>query len=192
MLELFTKSRIRKKIILLLLYNPNKELYLSEIAKKVGTSPGTAQRELNRLLRIDFVRFKKKGNLSIYTLNKRYSLLKEVESIIKKTFGAEVELKKELSSIPQIAFAFLFGSYVKGGFKSDSDIDLFVVGDVDENKVFNAVQGVEMIIGREINYHIASKNEFVKKLRANYFHREITEKVILLIGNEHEFKRLIK
>lgn len=192
MLELFTKSKIRKRIILLFLYNPNKELYLSEIAKKVGTSPGTAQRELNRLLRIDFIRFKKKGNLSIYALNKRYSLLKEVESIVKKTFGVEVELKRELSSIPQITFAFLFGSYVKGGFKSDSDIDLFVVGDVDEDKVFNAVQEVEAIIGREINYHISGKSEFIKKCRTNYFHKEITGKVILLIGNEHEFKRLIK
>lgn len=192
MLELFTKSKIRKKIILLFVYNQKKEFYLSEIAKKAGTSPGTAQRELNRLLEIDFIKFKKKGNLSIYSLNKRYSLLKEIESIVKKTFGIEVELKKELSSIPQITFAFLFGSYVKGGFDSDSDIDLFVVGDVNENRVFKAAQNIEEIVGREIIYHIASEDEFIKKVRANYFHREVTKKVILLIGNEDEFRRLIK
>jgi len=192
MLELFTKSKIRQRIILLFVYNQNKEFYLSEIAKIVRTSAGTAQRELNKLLRTDFINFKKKANLSIYMLNNRYSLLKEVESIVKKTSGIEVELKKELSRINNIYFAFLFGSYVKGGFKSDSDIDLFVIGEVDEDQVFKAVQKVEEIVRREINYHIANKSEFSKKKKTSYFYKEIVESFILLIGDEHEFRRLIK
>jgi len=191
MLDLFTKSKIRQKIILLFIYNQNKEFYLSEIAKIVKTSAGTAQRELNKLLQSDFLVFKKKAILSIYRLNNRYSLLKEVESIIKKTFGIEVELKNELSKINKTAFAFLFGSYVKGGFKSDSDVDLFIIGEVDDDQVFKAVKKVEEIVGREINYHIASKSEFYKKKKTSYFHKEIIEKYDLLIGDEHEFRKLI-
>ena len=192
MLNLFTKSKIRQRMILLFIYNQNKEFYLSEIAKMVRTSVGTAQRELNRLLHNDLILFKKKANLNIYALNKHYSLLKEVESIVKKTVGIEIELKKELSGINKISFAFLFGSYVRGGFKSDSDIDLFVIGEVDEDKVFRAVQKVEEFIGREINYHIASKRDFFEKKEKNYFYKEIVGNIILLIGDEHEFRRLIK
>lgn len=192
MLELFTKSKIRQKMILLFVYNQNKEFYLSEIAKLVKTSAGTAQRELNRLLHSDLINFKKKANLNIYALNKHYSLLKEVESIVRKTFGIEIELKKELSRIKNISFAFLFGSYVKGGLKSDSDIDLFVIGEFDEDQVFKAVRKVEEIIGREINYHIASKREFSEKKKMNYFYKEIAGNFILLIGDEYEFRRLIK
>jgi predicted nucleotidyltransferase len=192
MLDLFTKSKIRKRIILLFLYNQNKEFYLSEIARLVGTSPGTAQRELNKLLSIDFILFKKKANLSFYKLNKRYPLLKEVESIVRKTFGIEVELKKELSPIENISFAFLFGSYVKGGFKSDSDIDLFVIGEIDNDQVFYATQKVEGIVNREINYHTASKKEFLQKKNADYFYKEIVKNHILLVGNEDEFRRLVE
>jgi len=192
MLELFTKSRIRQRIILLFVYNQNKEFYLSEIAKIVRTSAGTAQRELNKLLHSDFIIFKKKANLNIYILNTHYSLLKEIESIVKKTLGIEVELKKELSRIDNISFAFLFGSYVKGGFKSDSDIDLFIIGEVDEDQVFKAVQKVEEIVRREINYHIANKTEFLKKKKSNYFYKEIVESFTLLIGDDDEFRRLIK
>jgi len=192
MLELFTKSRIRQRIILLFVYNQNKEFYLSEIAKIVRTSAGTAQRELNKLLHSDFIIFKKKANLNIYILNTHYSLLKEIESIVKKTLGIEVELKKELSRIDDISFAFLFGSYVKGGFKSDSDIDLFIIGEVDEDQVFKAVQKVEEIVRREINYHIANKTEFLKKKKSNYFYKEIVESFTLLIGDDDEFRRLIK
>ena len=192
MLELFTKSRIRQRIILLFVYNQNKEFYLSEIAKIVRTSAGTAQRELNKLLHSDFIIFKKKANLNIYILNTHYSLLKEIESIVKKTLGIEVELKKELSRIDNISFAFLFGSYVKGGFKSDSDIDLFIIGEVDEDQVFKAVQKVEEIVRREINYHIANKTEFLKKKKSNYFYKEIVESFTPLIGDDDEFRRLIK
>lgn len=192
MLELFTKSKIRQRIILLFIYNQNEEFYLSEIAKRVKTSAGTAQRELNRLLRNDLIIFKKKANLNLYALNKNYSLLKEIESIVKKTFGIEIELKKGLSGVKNISFAFLFGSYVKDGFKSDSDIDLFIIGEVDEEQAFDAVQKVEENIGREINYHIINRKEFLQKKRTNYFYEEIVENFILLKGDEREFRRFIK
>jgi len=192
MLELFTKSKIRQRIILLFIYNQNEEFYLSEIAKRVKTSAGTAQRELNRLLRNDLIIFKKKANLNLYALNKNYSLLKEIESIVKKTFGIEIELKKGLSGVKNISFAFLFGSYVKDGFKSDSDIDLFIIGEVDEEQAFDAVQKVEENIGREINYHIINRKEFLQKKRTNYFYEEIVENFILLKGDEREFRKFIK
>jgi len=192
MLELFTKSKIRQRIILLFIYNQNEEFYLSEIAKRVKTSAGTAQRELNRLLRNDLIIFKKKANLNLYALNKSYSLLKEIESIVKKTFGIEIELKKGLSGVKNISFAFLFGSYVKDGFKSDSDIDLFIIGEVDEEQAFDALQKVEENIGREINYHIINRKEFLQKKRTNYFYEEIVENFILLKGDEREFRRFIK
>lgn len=192
MLNLFTKSKIRKNIILLFLYNQNREFYLSEIAKIVGTSAGTAQRELNKLLENDFIIFKKKANLSIYALNTRYSLLEEVESIVKKTMGIEVELTKELKKLKNISYAFLFGSYVNGGFKSDSDIDLFVIGEVNDDQLYQAVHKVEDTIGREINYHIATQSEFSQKKKSNYFYNEIIKSYSLLVGNEREFKKLIK
>jgi len=192
MLELFTKSKIRKRIILLFIYNQNTEFYLSEIARMVNTSAGTAQRELNRLLNIDFIIFRKRANLNIYMLNKKYSLIEEVKAIVRKTFGVEVELRKELSKIINITSAFLFGSYVKGEFKSESDLDLFVIGEMDEDQVFKAVQKVENLIGKEINYHIADKSEFSKKCKNSFFHKEIIQNYILLIGSEDEFRRLVE
>jgi len=192
MIDFITKSKIRKKIILLFLYNQNREFYLSEIAKLVGTSPGTAQRELNRLLAGDFISFKKKANLSIYSLNKRYSLLKELEAIVNKTFGIEVMLKNGLETIDSIDYAFIFGSFVKGKFKSESDIDLFIIGAVEEGQILNVVQRIENSIAREINYHLADKDDFLRKTKDNYFYREILQDHILLIGNEDEFKKFIE
>ena len=192
MIDFLTKSKIRKKIILLFLYNQKREFYLSKVAKIVGTSPGTAQRELNRLLASDFISFKKKANLSIYSLNKSYTLLKEVETIVNKTFGIEVMLKNGLRMIDNIDYAFIFGSFVKGGFRSESDIDLYIIGEVEEDQILNVVQRIENCIAREINYHLADSDDFLSKTKDNYFYREILRDYVLLVGNKDEFKKFIE
>lgn len=192
MLDILSKSKIRKKIILSFVYNQGKEFYLSEIARRAKTSAGTAQRELNRLLAQDFITFRKRGNLNIYRLNESYSLLKEIESIVRKTFGIEVEFGTELSKVKGVQFAFLFGSYAKGGLKSDSDIDLFIIGTPEEDDVFNAVRKVEDSVGREINYHLADKAEFAEKSKRNSFYREILDRPLMLVGKEDELKQIIR
>jgi predicted nucleotidyltransferase len=85
----------------------------------------------------------------------------------------------------------LFGSYVKGGLKSDSDIDLFIIGAPKEDDVFNAVRKVEDSVGREINYHLADEAEFSEKSRRNPFYREILKGPLMLIGKEDELKEII-
>ena len=156
------------------------------------TSAGTTQRELNKLLDLDFITFRKKGNLNIYKLNQSYSLLRESEAIVRKTFGIEVELRNELSKIRGVQFAFLFGSYAKGILKSDSDIDLFIIGTPDEDDVYKAVRSVEDLVGREINYHLADEAEFAMKSRANSFYREVLTRPLMLVGKENELKELIR
>ncbi len=96
MLEILGKSKIRQKIILTFVYNRGKEFYLSEIARMVKTSAGTTQRELNRLMSQDLITFRKRGNLNIYRLNESYTLLDEIESIVRKTIGIEAQLADEL------------------------------------------------------------------------------------------------
>jgi predicted nucleotidyltransferase len=192
MFEILGRSKIRKKIILLFVYNQRKEFYLSEVARHVKTSAGTAQRELNKLLNRDFVTFRKRGNLNIYRLNERYPLLREIEAIVRKTFGIEAELADDLRKVKGVEFAFLFGSYAKGGLKSDSDIDLFIIGTPEEDDVYRAVEKIEDSAGREINYHLADKAEFTRKSKTCSFYKEILARPLMLVGKENELKDLMR
>lgn len=192
MLEILGRSRIRKKIILLFVYNQRKDFYLSEIARQVKTSAGTTQRELNKLLAQDFIGFKKRGNLNIYRLNESYPLLREIEAIVRKTFGIEAELRSELGKMKGVNFAFLFGSFVEGSFKSDSDIDLFIIGPADEDSVYKTVQKVEDSVGRDINYHLADEPEFIEKSKSHSFYRDILARPLMLVGEENALRELIR
>ncbi|OGD16204.1 MAG: hypothetical protein A2W20_03125 [Candidatus Aminicenantes bacterium RBG_16_66_30] len=189
MLEILGKSKIRQKIILLFVYNKEKEFYLSEIARQVKTSAGTAQRELNRLLVMDLVTFQKKGNLSIYKLNEGFPLLREIEVIVHKTLGIEVELRRALTGIKGIRWAFTFGSHAKGVLKADSDIDLFVIGSMNEDDVYDAVRTVEENVGREINYHLSDETEFAKRSKDGSFYQEIAAGPMMLIGREDDLRQ---
>jgi predicted nucleotidyltransferase len=191
MLNILGKSRIRQKIILLFVYNKGTEFYLSEIARRVKTSAGTAQRELNRLLIMDLVSFRKKGNLSVYKLNEGFPLLREVEVIVRRTIGIEAELRKALAGIKGIRWAFTFGSLAKGSMKADSDIDLFVIGSMNEDDVYKAVRTVEEIVGREINYHLSDETEFAKRSKDGSFYQEIAAGPLMLIGREDDLRQLI-
>jgi predicted nucleotidyltransferase len=192
MLDLLSKSKIRKKIILLFVYNPKEKYYINQIARLVNTSSGTAQRELNTLLESDLLLRKKEANLMYYSLNQANPLLKNIKEIIGQTIGIEVMLKERLMKIKKIKFAFIFGSYAGNAFKSDSDIDLYVIGDVSEKELYRETALLEKEINHPINYHLSSLTEFKLNLKKSFFHKSILKNHKLLIGNQDEFKNIIK
>lgn len=192
MLDIITKSKIRQKIILMFVYNPDKEYYINEIAKSVMTSSGTAQRELEKLVFSGILRKEKKANLAYFRVNGENPLFGDIKNIVEKTIGIESILRKELALNKKIKFAFLFGSYVKGDFGSMSDIDIYVIGGIKEKELYRAVKKAEKTINREISYHISTEEEFKKNLRKSFFHKEILNNYLLLIGDENEFKEFIK
>lgn len=191
-LNLITKSKIRQRILLLFVYNPDATYYINEVARKVDTSSGTAQRELERLAKGGILVKEKKANLVYFKLDTASNIVNDIKSIVDKTIGIGYLLKEVFKDTKGIDFAFIFGSYVKGGFSKDSDIDLYIIGSVDEGIVHKKVQGVEGVINRTINYHLTSKIEFKEKLKKSFFHKEIVGQYKLIIGNEDEFRAFIK
>jgi len=192
MLNFITKSKIRQKILLLFLYHPERAYYINETAKIIKTSSGTAQRELEKLADSGFLKKEKNANLTYFRINPENPLLDDIKSITEKTIGLEQLLKDELGKLEQVKFAFLFGSYIKGDFKPDSDIDLYAIGDINENEFYKTIKTVEVKIMREVNYHLSSLEEFRKNLEKSFFHKEILKNYQLLIGNENEFRKFIK
>ncbi|MFH0819780.1 MAG: nucleotidyltransferase domain-containing protein [bacterium] len=135
---------------------------------------------------------KEKGGKQVYYfLNKEASIYEEFKTIVSKTIGLEHILKEELEKHKRIAFSFLFGSYVKGDFKSDSDVDLYIIGNITEEELYKAIKKVEEISRRDINYHLSNLPEFRRSLKKSFFHKEILGNFLLLTGNTDEFRRVI-
>jgi predicted nucleotidyltransferase len=115
--------------------------------------------------------FKKKveGNQVYYFLNKNSAFFNEYKNIIFKTIGVAGALKKELEKIKGIKKVFIFGSFAKNIEDSASDVDLMIIGIVDEDILISKVSKLESVFGREINYHLFDEKEWNKKLKTESF-----------------------
>lgn len=187
-----TKSRLRKELLILYFSNPEKEFYLRELEKIMGFSVGNIRRELNRLQQEGIFTKQRKGNLLYYSLNLKSPLYNEVKSIVFKTIGIEGVLKEKLTKIKGIRLAFIYGSFAKGREMADSDVDLFLIGSLNEMDLIEAIKGVEKQSKRIINYTIYRVDEFAEKVKCKdaFIHDILKGPRLFLIGNQNELERI--
>ncbi|MFH0772063.1 MAG: nucleotidyltransferase domain-containing protein [Candidatus Omnitrophota bacterium] len=159
------KSKTRKALFKLYFSNPDAEYYLRELERVLDIPVSMIRKELMRLEKEDVFALHKKGNLSYYCVNKSYLLFEELKSIVFKTIGIQRILKEALKKIKDINAAFIYGSFAKGSEKATSDVDILIVGNPDENKLAQEINGAERTIKREINYTVYAMSEFGKKKR---------------------------
>jgi len=124
------------------------------------------------------------GNQVFYYLNKESPIYNDIENIISKTIGIENQLRESLSRISSIKEAFIFGSFADETKDYLSDIDIIIVGDIDENNLIEKIMSLESKFEREINYHIYSEKEFKKrkKEKDSFISNILSKPVIFLIG----------
>jgi predicted nucleotidyltransferase len=177
------------EILKLFFLDPEKEYYLREIGKNLGREPGVFQRNMADLLKEGILKDKRRGNLRFFRLNKKHPLYEEIKSIVSKTLGIEAQLKKLADSLKGVECAFIFGSIAKGAENSYSDIDLMLIGNIDQDDLTTKIIKLEDDLEREINYHIFDKEEVVQRLRSNneFFLRIFNEPIILLKGSLNGF-----
>ncbi|MBC7350267.1 MAG: nucleotidyltransferase domain-containing protein [Candidatus Aminicenantes bacterium] len=130
----------------------------------------------------------RKGNLVYYSLNKSYPLFEELKSIVLKTIGVAGLLKETMSKIKGVETSFIYGSYARSEERAGSDIDLFIIGEVDENTLVKVVKKAESFLRREINYVIYRTAEYkARKKKRDPFIKEILKRSkLFLVGGVDE------
>ena len=160
------KSKTRKELFRLYFTNPDHEYYLRELERLLHIPVSMIRKELIQLEEDGIFLSRKKGNLTFYLLNQSYPLFEELKSIISKTIGVQGLLKDTLNKIKGVEVAFIYGSYAKREENAKSDIDLLVVGKINEDKLLMEINKLEEVLKREINYSLFTRNEFKQKMRA--------------------------
>lgn len=186
----FTKNQ--SKILEIFFRNPEKEYYFRELASILGKKPGVFQRDINNLTKMGILQSQYKANSRFFSLNKNYPLYKELKSIFFKTVGVQGQLEKMLIKLKNIKIAFIFGSFAQNKEDSYSDIDLMLIGNPDEDTLVLQISRLERHLDREINYHIFTPADWIKKIRQkdSFLENIIAHPKIFLIGNENELSKI--
>jgi predicted nucleotidyltransferase len=185
-------SKIRSEIFRMLFGVNEEALHMREIERRSGLSIGTIQQEIKKLLRLNLIIKRKDGNRIYHQANKEHPLYAEIRILVLKTAGLVDFFRKALEANPSIQFAFVFGSLARDEEKDKSDVDLMIIGEITMRQLSGLLSGVSAQIGREINPHILTEREFLKrKSGKDHFLTQVLESPkIFVIGNENELADL--
>ena len=163
MLERLIPSKIRVKLRTLFLLNPEREIYLREVQRMTGENLNAVRRELANLEEIGLLTSTRRGNARYYVVNKNFPIYHELTAIILKTEGVAKVVRERLAGVGGVDTVFIFGSFASGKAGATSDIDLFIVGDV-EDLLMPVVRETEAALGREINYVLFPREEMDQRI----------------------------
>jgi predicted nucleotidyltransferase len=182
---ILNRSLSRKKLLALFFENEDKEFYLREMAYLTDVPPSNVRRELKILEDDNFFITRRKANLLFYKLNKKHPLFNEIKKILSQEIGIEIELKRLFENLKDIEFAFIYGSFVSKKNRSDSDIDLMIVGSPDRQYVESRILEMEKKYQKEINYQIISIKNFKEKIKQknSFILNLLKNKKIILRGD---------
>jgi predicted nucleotidyltransferase len=190
--ELFPNPALVEVLSLFLLH-PEKEFYQRGIAEASGKVLRQVQRALQRIERAGLVTKTRRGNMVYYKAERMHPAFDDLKKVFLKTVALGDVLRETLAPLAdKVNLAFIFGSLAQGRETAQSDIDLFLVGELSLRDTTKILGPVTSELGREFNPVVYSPEEFKKKAREN--HHFITEVIkgpkIWLIGNEEELAKL--
>lgn len=186
-------GRTRRRVLGWLFGHADQAFYLREIVRRTGAAQGAVQRELSALTRAGLIRRTMRGRQVYFEANREAPVFAELQGLILKTVGVVDVVRDALAPVARrIVAALVFGSAARGDLRSDSDIDLLVIGDVPFAAVVDALSTAQARLGRDVNPTVYPLSEFRAKIRGrhHFLTTVLAEPRVFIIGSQHELERL--
>lgn len=193
-LELLVTSKARAEILKALFVDTPVRFHLRELARISDLNVHAITKEIQNLKRLDLLQEARDGNRVYYSANQRHPIFHDLKNIVLKIAGPTALFQEALLKSENIIVAFIFGSLARDEAKAKSDIDLIVIGDLGMRKLFSLLGDTSERLGREINPHIYTVEEFARKVQIkDHFLTQVLETPKSFIkGDEHELAKLAK
>jgi predicted nucleotidyltransferase len=171
-----------------LFLHPEKEFTGAELAKRIGTSPASTSREADRLVGAGLVRERRLGNLRLLRAETDSIVAKPLQDLLSVTYGPLPILALELGKLANVTEAYIYGSWAAryGGEPGPipRDVDVLVVGDADEDELYDAARAAESVLAREVNIRRVSAEAWAAEPGSDPFLQTIRARplVALIVG----------
>jgi len=182
---------VRAGLLSATLLQPEHWWYMTELAKHLGVPPSSLQRELDSLVEAGFLLRRQDGRRIYFKANTESPLFPELRGIVEKTSGVIPALTTAFNKFGEkIDVALIYGSMARAQEHAGSDIDLMVVGRLQQIDLLPILRKLENRFRREVNVTLFSPGEFQRRrAAADHFLRSVLKgKTILLKGSLHELE----
>lgn len=184
-------SKVRVKILQLLLKTPGQIYHVREIVRQTSEEINAVRRELAHMEKGSMVTSEWRANRRYYGFRTDYVFFADLLSMVHKTIGLGGDLVKNRNKLGRVKYAFLSGHFVRGKNNNSNEVALVVIGSVILPQLAAIVKEEEARREQEINYTVMTEEEFnFRKRRGDPFIGEILSKSrLMLIGDEEEMLR---
>lgn len=186
-------SKLRSKVLGWLFLHPDERYFVRQLKGLLDEDSTNISRELARLEKMGILTCQTEGRQKYYQVNPKCPVFSELEGLVRKTAGLADILRGVLKPLSRkIKVAFIYGSMAKGLAKSQSDVDLIVIGSSTFAEVVNAITKAQHELGREVNPSTYPVDEFRQKVLTShhFINTVLKEPKIFLIGDERELAKL--
>ena len=186
-------SEVRAGVVTLLFGLRPSRMYRAEIIAQLDFAARSVEVELEKLVLLDLLETTKDGNRRYYSANHHHPWHGDLCSLVLKSTGLADVLRTALGT-ERIEFAFVFGSLAALSESAESDVDLMVIGRMGLRDLAPRLRGASEKIGREINPHTWSRDEFTRRAASgDHFLSDVLAKPkLFIVGQEHEFGNLAR
>lgn len=149
------RSRQQGQVLAWILDDPDREVSVSELSRILNISQPTVHRDIEQAIQAGIVRVRQAGRTKLIAANQDSVYFSSLRDLMVRSFGVPCRLAGALQNVPGIEGAYIYGSWAarfvgESGTRPVGDIDLLVLGNPDEDHLYQAVEGVRPAVGYEI------------------------------------------
>jgi predicted nucleotidyltransferase len=184
--------KTRQSVLATVYGDPSREWYLSDLARHLGVTPSSLQREIVGLVRAGILRRREDGNRAYYRAETESPIFNDLHGLILRTAGLRDVLAECLEPFrDRVAVAFVYGSFARNEERPSSDIDLMVIGrsgstvHIGLAELAPALKHAEEKLLRPVNPSVYTPEEVAEKLATGHHFLETVmsnEKLFVLGG----------
>ena len=156
------RSPLLGDLLAWLYLHPDGAFSATDLARRFGVSQSTISREADRLAVAGLIHETRRGNLRLLQANLDSPLAPPLTELLMQTYGPAAVLGDLLSPVRGVDEAYVYGSwaarYAGEPGPPPRDVDVMVVGEADEDDLFDVARTAERMLGREVNIHRISVN----------------------------------
>jgi DNA-binding transcriptional ArsR family regulator len=186
--------KTRQGILAATLVRPDKAWYVSELARRMGVPSSSLQRELHALTNAGILKTNRQGRMVYYQANADSPLYPDLRGLLLKTAGLVdvlADVVKPLSA--KLAIAFVYGSVASGSERSESDIDLMVIGSISPSELALPLRRAREWLGREINPKVYTAAEFKRKRagKDHFLSHVLSAPKLFVLGDSNDLEKIV-
>ncbi len=158
------RSAFQGELLAWLFLHPEQEYPQVELARRFEVTPSAVTREVDRLVAAGLVKERRLGNLRLIGADAEVVVARPLTELLALTYGPVAVLPELLDDVPGVDEAYVYGSWAArysgepGGVPRD--LDVLVVGEADEDDLYDVAREAERRLGREVNIRRMSRSSW--------------------------------